>query len=91
MGALIVEPATSGCPKTGRGGLGHGFSASHGATRPKEVGAPSGVGRRLEEALRYAGRTEEMIQCPTPEKLGAKIIKEGQKRRGRRQSETDQA
>jgi len=38
------------------------------------VGAPSGIGRRIETVLGYAGRTEEIVLPAVPEKIGAVII-----------------
>jgi len=50
------------------------LSLPEGEQARRVVGAPSGIRKRIETALGYAGRTEEIVLPASPEKIGAVIV-----------------
>ena len=53
------------------------------------MGAPTGIGRRLTNALAYGGQTESTVLLEEPETLDAELRKEEEQRRKRRQRGPD--
>ena len=94
LGALMAEaslrPAAAQLENRQRRGAARLLSLPQGCEAKKVVGAPSRLGRRLEEVIGYSGRVEE-VQLPAKQVLlGAEVIVE-ERRKAKEEAEQERA